>query len=77
MGRGADADVQVELGCQVGADPGDAVRHRDAASHPRPGCPGQDDLPPVRRAASGQVVDGPASVPKASTRGTHGRILRP
>ena len=40
--------------------------------------PGRDDLPAVRRAApSGQVVHGPASVAKASIRGTRGRIRRP
>jgi len=44
----------------------------------RPGCPGRDDLPAVRRAAqSGQVVDGPALVAKASSRGTRAPIRRP
>ena len=44
----------------------------------RPGCPGWDDLTAFNRAApSGQVVDGPASAAKASTRGTGGRIRRP
>jgi hypothetical protein len=44
----------------------------------RLGCPGRDDLPAVKRAAqSGQVVDGPALVARASSRGTRVPIRRP